>query len=133
MNYFVLLRKQAYFGVLIIMVCACLGSIRGAWKENQEGYIGVTQEDQERMGEAGVSAPEMIGVMGLAAEQNRWHNFGYAYHYALRGVMCYCILMAFYCSFYHCRFFERLRVLVMENDEKGPHTADDPVKKGSRE
>lgn len=114
MNYFMRLRKQAYLGVLIVMVCACLGSIRGALKENREGYIGVTQEDLVRMGEAGVSAPEMIGVFGLAAEQNRWHNFGYAYHYAFRGVACYCVLMAVYCLFYHCRLFEAFRVWVKE-------------------
>lgn len=112
MNYFILMRKQAYLGALIIMVCACLGSIRGALKENQEGYIGVTQEDFSRMGEAGVSAPEMIGVMALAAEQNRWHNFGYACHYAFRGVVLYCTLMAVYCLLYHCRFFEALRVWI---------------------
>lgn len=103
MNYFVLLKKKAYLGVLLIMVCACLGSIRGAWKESEESYIGVTQEDLARMGEAGVNAPKMIGVMGLAAEQNRWHNFGYAYHYAWRGAACYCVLMAVYFPLWYRR------------------------------
>lgn len=99
MRYGKLLWSKAYVGLLIVLLCACLGSIRGAWKERGEGYIGVTQEDLANMENAGESAPEMIGVMGLAAEQNRWHNFGYAIHYAGRGVVCYCILMAFDCFF----------------------------------
>lgn len=104
MKYIKLLWSKAYMGLLIVLLCACLGSIRGAWKERGEPYIGVTEADLENMEHAGESAPDMVGIIGLASEQNRWHNFSYAAHYAGRGVVCYCVLMALYLPLYNCRF-----------------------------
>lgn len=112
MNYIKLLRKEAYLGVLIILLCACLGSIRGALKESGESFIGVTEADLEDRENAGDNAPDMVGIIALAAEQNRWRNFSYAVHYAGRGVVCYCILMAMYLPLYHCRPFTFLRAVL---------------------
>ena len=109
MSYIKFLWKNKYVGFFIILFCACLGSIRGALKESGEPFIGVTQEDLAVMEQAGDSAPEMVGIIPLASEQNRWQNFDYAAHYAGRGVVCYCILMAVYLPLYHCRFFVMLR------------------------
>lgn len=116
MNYIRLLWEKRYVGFLVIILCACLGSIRGAMKENREPFIGVTQEDLTNMEQAGRNAPDMIGIIPLASEQNRWCNFSYAVHYAGRGVVCYCILMAAYLPLYHCRFFVSLRDFL-EKDE----------------
>lgn len=118
-KYVHLLWENAYVGLLIVLLCACLGSIRGAWKEKREPYIGVTQEDMANMENAGESAPDMVGIIALAAEQSRWYNLSYAYHYAWRGVVCYCILMAVYRPLYHCRFFKTLRSLIKEDGGKG--------------
>lgn len=96
MSYSKLLWRKAHVGLLIILLCACLGSIRGAWKERGEPFIGVTKTDLADMDHAGESAPEMAGVIALAAEQYRRLNFDYAVHYAGRGVVCYCVLMAVY-------------------------------------
>lgn len=112
MNYIKLLWKEAYLGALIILLCACLGSIRGALKESREPYIGVTEADLENREKAGEDAPDMVGVIALAAEQNRWRNFSYAAHYAGRGVVCYCILVAAYLPLYHCRLFQVLRAFL---------------------
>ena len=59
MRYGKLLWSKAYVGLLIVLLCACLGSIRGAWKERGEGYIGVTQEDLANMGNAGCGAEQV--------------------------------------------------------------------------
>lgn len=109
MNYIKLLWRERYMGFLIILLCAALGSIRGAVKENGEFFIGVTKEDEVRMDTAGKDAPELVGVIPLAAEQNRWRNFSYALHYAGRGVVCYGILTAVYLSLYHSRFCVAIR------------------------
>lgn len=103
MSYIKLLWRKAYVGLLIILLCACLGSIRGAWKERGEPFIGVTETDLAEIEHAGESAPEMVGVIALAAEQHRWLNFDYAAHYAGRGVVCYCVLMAVYLPLYRRR------------------------------
>ncbi len=34
MNYIRFLWDKKYVGLLIVLVCACLGSVRGAWKES---------------------------------------------------------------------------------------------------
>lgn len=104
MTYIKLLWEKAYLGFMIILLCACLGSVRGALKESGEFFIGVTEEDLYNREKAGDGAPEMIGVIALAAEQNRWRNFSYAAHYAGRGVICYCLLMAVYLPVYRRRF-----------------------------
>lgn len=104
MNYMKLLWRERYMGFLVILLCSALGSVRGAMKEQGEFFIGVTQEDEARVDEAGEEAPEMVGVIPLAAEQNRWRNFSYAVHYAGRGAVCYCILTAVYLPLYDCRF-----------------------------
>lgn len=112
MNYIKLLKENMYAGFLIVMLCACLGSIRGAWKESGESFIGVTQEDLAAMEQAGEGAPDMVGIIPLAAEQNYWHNFSYALHYAGRGCVCYCILTAVYLPLYHCRICVAFRDFI---------------------
>ena len=116
MNYIRVLKENIYIGFLVILLCACLGSIRGALKESGEPFIGVTQDDLAVMDQAGIGAPEMVGIMPLASEQNRWRNFSYAVHYAGRGVVCYCVLMAIYLPVYHCRFFVMLRDFWEKDD-----------------
>lgn len=111
MKYARLLWSKAYVGLLIVLLCACLGSIRGAWKEKGESYVGVTAADLANRECAGESAPIMVGVIALAAEQSRWHNFSYAAHYAGRGVMCYLIVMAVYLPFSDSRISEKLSIL----------------------
>ena len=110
--YFQLFRKKIYFGFLIILACACFGSFRGAYKEKREGYIGVTQEDISIMQQTDRQAPDLIGVLHLSSEQSRWYNFGYAFVYARRGLILYCILLAFYLPLYRKRFFVMLRTLI---------------------
>ncbi len=147
MNYIKLLWENRYTGILILLLCACLGSIRGAMKESGEPFIpasnesksclhdldecregqiprssaagyltGVTQEDLAGMEQAGKDAPDMIGIIPLASEQNRWRNFSYAVHYAVRGAVCYCLLMAVYLPLYHCRFFSAVRDFWSKDD-----------------
>ena len=80
-------------------------------------------EDLSDMEAAGDNAPEMVGVIALAAEQNRWRNFSYAAHYAVRGVAVYCMLMAAYLPLYHCRGFKAFRALF-EKDTGGSDVFD---------
>lgn len=123
MSYIRLLWEKAYLGLLIVLLCACFGSVRGAIKESREPFIGVTQEDLSDMEAAGDNAPEMVGVIALAVEQNRWRNFSYAAHYAVRGVAVYCMLMAAYLPLYHCRGFKAFRALF-EKDTGGSDVFD---------
>ncbi len=116
MTYMRMLWQNRYMGLLILLLCACLGSIRGAMKEKGELFIGVTQEDLASMDQAGEGAPEMVGVMPLAAEQNRFRNFSYAVHYAGRGAVCYCLLTAVYLPLYQCRFFSAIRDFWSKDD-----------------
>lgn len=125
MRYIRFLRKKAYLGFLTVLLCACLGSIRGAVKENGEPFIGVTEADLACMEEAGVSVPDLTGVIPLAAEQNRWRNFSYAVHYAARGFACYCILMAVYLPIYHCRFCVAVRAFLEIEDTARPKSPED--------
>ncbi len=117
MNYIRFLWDKKYVGLLIVLVCACLGSVRGAWKESGEPFIGVTEMDLADMENAGAGAPEMTGVIALAAEQNRWLNFDYAFHYAGRGVVCYCVLAAAYMPL-HQRYFKSAQQSSYEKRKK---------------
>lgn len=116
--YLLLFKKKIYFGFLVILSCACLGSIRGAWKETKEGWIGVTPYDISIMQQDDSKAPDLIGIIPLAAEQNRWHNFGYALAYARRGFILYCLLLVIYLPMYHFRFFEMIRKFIGKNEEE---------------
>ncbi|MCM1224598.1 MAG: hypothetical protein NC548_60135 [Lachnospiraceae bacterium] len=115
-TYFLFLRKKFYIGFCIILSCAFLGALRGAWKENGEGYIGITQDDLAVMQQNDGNAPELTGIIGLAAEQERWRNFDYAWIYALRGMVIYCVLMAVYLPMYRLRFFKALRTFLKKDD-----------------
>lgn len=113
MSYIRLLRHKVYIGVFIVLMCACLGSLRGAWKESREPYhTDISQEDIAGMGQPKGSVPDLIGVIPLAAEQNRWYNFSYAIHYAGRGFVLYCVVMAIYLPLYSLRFFSALRMFL---------------------
>lgn len=111
-SYLKLLKQKLYIGFLIVCVCACFGSIRGAWKESGEGYIWITGEDIANMHLAGKTMPDLTGIMALASEQNRWYNFDYALIYAERGFFLYCLLMAVYMPCYHWRPFAFIRNLL---------------------
>ena len=114
-TYFRLLKQKMYIGFLVILSCAFLGALRGAWKESHEGYINVTQNDLELMHQNDINVPDMIGIIALAAEQERWYNFEYAVIYGRRGIVLYCLLMLAYLPLYRLRFFEMLRAFL----EKG--------------
>lgn len=114
-TYLKLLKRKFYFGFLVILSCACLGSIRGALYESND-YIGVTQDDLDIMQQPDHSAPDLIGIFPLASEQNGWHNFSYAVIYAKRGFIIYCILMACYSLIYDFRFFKWVRRFIGENE-----------------
>lgn len=111
-TYFRLLRQKMYIGLLIILSCAFLGALRGAWKESHEMYINVTQNDLELMHQNDGSVPDMIGVIALAAEQERWYNFNYAINYGCRGIIIYGLLMIVYLPLYRLRFFKTLRIFL---------------------
>ncbi len=111
-KYFRLLKQKMYIGFLIVLGCAFLGALRGAWKESREGYIDVTQNDLELMNQNDGNVPDMIGVIALAAEQERWYNFDYAVIYGRRGIVLYCLLMLVYLPLYRLRFFEMLRAFL---------------------
>ena len=116
--YLKLLKEKIYFGFLVIISCACLGSIRGAWKEMGEGFIGITPDDINIMQQNDSNAPELTGIVPLAAEQNRWHNFGYAIVYAKRGAILYCVLLILYLPMYHFRFFKKIRIFIGKSEEE---------------
>lgn len=116
--YLKLFRKKIYFCFLIILSCSCFGSIRGAWKETGEGFIGVTADDISIMQQDDSNAPDLIGIIPLASEQNRWNNFGYAIAYARRGFILYCVLLVFYLPMYHFRFFKMIRLFIGKNVEE---------------
>lgn len=111
-TYLKLLRQKLYIGFIIVLGCASLGAVRGAWREDKDFYIGVTKQDMEMMQNADTDMPDLIGIVGLAAEQNRWNNFEYAFIYAKRGVVIYCIFIAVYLPLYQCRFFRSIRAFL---------------------
>lgn len=115
MNYMRFLWQKAYIGVFLVLMCACLGSIRGAVKESSEPFIGVTEEDLAAMDQPKGSAPDMVGVIALASEQSRWYNFSYAVHYAGRGFVLYCVVMAMYLPLYSFPCFVTMRKLLNRN------------------
>ena len=84
----------------------------------EEGFVGVTPYDISIMQQDDSNAPDLVGIMPLAAEQNRWHNFGYAIVYARRGFILYCILLVFYLPMYHLRFFKMIRTFIGKNEEE---------------
>lgn len=112
MSYIKLLRQKVYIGSFIVLLCACAGSIRGAVKEYKEAPYYITEADIAAMGQPEGTAPDLVGIIPLAAEQNRWHNFGYAAHYAGRGFVIYCIMMALYLPLYKFSPFVRLRAFL---------------------
>lgn len=116
MNYLRLLRQKAYIGLLIVLLCACAGSIRGAAKEYKEAPYDITEADMAAMGQPEGTAPDLVGVIPLAAEQNRWYNFSYAAHYAGRGFVIYCVVMAVYLPLYRFPMFAALRAFLKEEE-----------------
>lgn len=110
--YFRLIKQKSYIGFCIVLSCAFLGALRGAWKESGTGYIGVTQNDLVIMQQNDDNAPDLIGIIGLAAEQERWYNFNYALIYGGRGIIIYCLLMAAYLPLYGLRFFKVIRAFL---------------------
>ncbi len=118
-RYIRLLKEKMYIGVMVILVCACVGSFRGAYKEEKTFWVGVTQEDGMLAEQAGKTAPDLIGVIPLAAEQMHGKNFEYAYIYAFRGVVLYCLLMLFYLPVYHFRIFVWVRHMLSAEEKEG--------------
>lgn len=116
MNYFRLLRQKAYIGLLIVLLCACAGSIRGAAKEYEEAPYDITEADVAAMGQPEKTAPNLAGVIPLTAEQNRWYNFSYALHYAGRGFVIYFVMTAVYLPLYRVPLFVALRAFLKEEE-----------------
>ncbi len=108
MEYIRLLKRKLYLGILIILGCALLGSVLGARKESKEPLNGIVQEDIQAL-QLGSAAPELTGVLPLAANQNNWLNFKFAFAFALAGIVIYCIVIALYKIVYSCKFFVCLR------------------------
>lgn len=108
-KYFKFLMEKIYLGILIILGCAMLGSVYGAYKESKESLPGVTGKDvlisQGRINDV----PKLTGILPLAEEQNKWYNFKYAGKLGVVGFVLYCILMACYLPLYHFKFFEAIR------------------------
>lgn len=108
-NYLKLLKEKLYLGVLIVLGLAMLGSVLGARKESKEPLAGITERDMQILQQDDSSAPELIGIFPLAAEQNKWYNFKYAGVFGCLGIMLYCILMAVYLPLYNLSFFQSVR------------------------
>lgn len=118
MRYLKFLWEKAYIGFLIVLLCACLGSIRGAVKERTEVHHDITEEDIAAMELPEGSAPDLVGVIPLAAKQYRWFSFSYAFYYGRRGIVIYCIMMAVYLPLYNVLPFVSLRRFLQINDDK---------------
>lgn len=116
MTYLKFLKQKIYLCILIIFGFAMLGSVLGARKESKEPLNGITQEDTLIM-QQGTDAPELIGILPLAANQNNWYNFKYAFIFGCAGILVYCILMAVYMPLYHFRFFVFIRRLLGSEEE----------------
>lgn len=117
-EYLKLLKQKMYFGFILILCCACLGSFRGAFKEHGEPLCGVTQKDIQIMQQQEQNSPDLVGIIALASEQNRWYNFAYAFAYGKRGIVLYCFLMIIYLPMYHFRCFKVVRQIIgRKNDE----------------
>lgn len=102
------LKVKIYLGVLVILGMAMLGSVWGARKESHEPLIGITQEDIEIAKQMN-QAPDLIGLLPLAAGQNKWYNFKFAFAFGIAGAVIYCISMAVYLRLYHLRIFQMIR------------------------
>ena len=98
-KYLKFLKMKIYLGILIVLGMAMLGSVLGARKESNEPLVGITQEDMEIAAGMG-PAPDLIGILPLAAGQNQWYNFKFAFAFGMAGVVIYCIFMAVYLHFY---------------------------------
>lgn len=117
MEYIKLLKRKLYLGILIILGCALLGSVLGARKESKEPLNGIVWEDIQAL-QSGSAAPELTGILPLAANQNNWYNFKAALAFALAGIVIYCIVIALYQIVYSCRFFVCLRKHLGVEDER---------------
>lgn len=108
-KFFDFLREKMYLGILIVLGCAMLGSVLGARKESKETLPGIVPADLQLMEQANENAPELTGILPMAASQNKWYNFKYAIAFGLAGAVIYCFLMAIYMCLYDIRFFKTLR------------------------
>ncbi len=117
MEYIRLLKRKLYLGILIVLGCALLGSVLGARKESKEPLNGIVQEDISAL-QLGSAAPELTGILPLAANQNNWYNFKFAFAFALAGIIIYCIAIALYKIVYSCKFFVCLRKYLGIGDER---------------
>ncbi len=108
-KYLKFLKEKIYLGILIVMGLAMLGSVLGARKESKEPLTGITERDIQISQQDDSSAPELIGVFPLAAEQNKWYNLKYAGIFGCLGIILYCILMAVYLPLYDMTFFKAVR------------------------
>lgn len=118
MKYFNFLKQKIYFGLLIVLGCAMLGSVLGARKESKEPLNEVIQEDILIMQQADGNAPELIGILPLATNQNKWYNFKYAFIFAGVGIIFYCALMLVYMHVYYLRFFRFMRKCMGSEEGK---------------
>lgn len=117
MTYISLLKEKVYLGVIIIFICALLGSVLGARKESKEPLNGIIQSDIDKMQQ--INEPIMIGQLPLAANQNNWYNFQYAVLCAGIGCLLYLICIAIYLPLYEMAFFVWIRTFFKQKDGEG--------------
>ena len=114
-KYLKFLKMKIYLGILIVLGMAMLGSVLGARKESNEPLVGITQEDMEIAAGMG-PAPDLIGILPLAAGQNQWYNFKFAFAFGMAGVVIYCIFMAVYLHFDYLNVFRIIRGFFGEEE-----------------
>lgn len=111
-KYLIFLKKKLYMGILIILGFAMLGSVLGARKESKEPLNGIMEEDLLLQEE---NRPELAGVLPLAANQNKWYNFQFAFGFGIIGIIVWGVLMILYLKTYDKHFFVVIRsALLME-------------------
>lgn len=107
-KYYKFLKIKIYLGILMVLGMAMLGSVLGARKESNEPLAGITQADLEAAKRTG-QVPDLTGVLPLAAGQNQWYNFKFAFFFGAAGAVIYCISMAVYMRLYDLRIFQSIR------------------------
>lgn len=115
------IKLKWYLCVLIILICATYGSIRGAAKENEK-VIWVTAKDYEireaRISGAQIDAPIYTGYLGLASEQNKFYNLELALKCSILGIPVMIICMLCYYFIYNTFLWKKIRNFCMQKDSE---------------
>ena len=115
MKYLKLIKKNVYFAILVILLFSVLGSVLGARKESTlptyvYGQIKTNETENAIIEESKEASKPLLGsILPLAADQNHWYNFKYAFCFAVTGALAYLILMAIYLKLFDFKLFVLLR------------------------